>query len=287
MDALLMKMPKTLLYDGAFYATRDADSASSAATAVSLLHDILAPRSVVDVGCGVGTWLRQFSDHGVETIVGLDGPWVEKKHLVIPRDAFFEANFEEPLSLPQTFDLALSLEVAEHVSPENAQQFVHSLVELAPMVLFGAAIPHQGGVGHVNEQWPDFWARLFGEEDYVCIDWLRWQMWHLPEVLYWYPQNTLLYINSEHLKTSQLLQETFASFICETPPGVVHPDLFVRHAARIARLETQLGDTARDLERLKVERLSIRSNLRALGKSLARAWEVRIAKRPIRAKTRI
>jgi hypothetical protein len=61
----------------------------------------------------------------------------------------------------RTFDLAICLEVAEHLPPEAAEGFIDSLTRLAPVVLFSAAITFQVGNQHLNGQWPDYWATLF------------------------------------------------------------------------------------------------------------------------------
>jgi hypothetical protein len=53
-----------------------------------------------------------------------------------------------PEHLVGRFDLAVCLEVAEHLPPERAESFIRELCDLAPVVLFSAAIPGQGGTGH-------------------------------------------------------------------------------------------------------------------------------------------
>ena len=65
--------------------------------------------------------------------------------------------------LERKFDLAISLEVAEHLKSSSSEDFVQSLTTLAPMILFSAAIPHQGGLHHINEQWLEYWGDLFNK----------------------------------------------------------------------------------------------------------------------------
>ena len=67
------------------------------------------------------------------------------------------------------------------------------------MVLFSAAIPHQGGDDHINEQWPGYWAKLFARCNYVTVDCLRDHFWDDEEVAYYYAQNMLLYVDSTRL----------------------------------------------------------------------------------------
>lgn len=111
--------------------------------------------SAVDFGCRGGSWLSVFRDLGVETVYGIDGDWVDVSQLRIPVECFHAVALDGPLSLPSRFDLAICLEVAEHLPPERVMSFIGELCAAAPVVLFSAAIPHQGGVNHVNKQWPD------------------------------------------------------------------------------------------------------------------------------------
>jgi SAM-dependent methyltransferase len=171
---------------------------------------MLFPQSVVDVGCGIGTWLSVFYEQGISDILGIDGAYVNRDQLLFPEEYFVACDLTKPLILPSdhrsSFDLAVSLEVAEHLPEESAAQFVASLVLLAPVVLFSAAIPHQGGTDHVNEQWPNYWAALFHDRGYVTIDWLRPQIWDNANVAYYYAQNSLLFVGEEHLAKYPELQ---------------------------------------------------------------------------------
>ena len=74
-------------------------SRESAAILVPHIMDDIAPRSVVDVGCGLGAWLAVFSEHSVRDVVGLDGPWVDHAALEIAADDFRVADLREPLAL--------------------------------------------------------------------------------------------------------------------------------------------------------------------------------------------
>lgn len=87
------------------------------------------------------------------------------------------------------------MEVAEHLYPEFAPNFVKLLTSLSNVVLFSAAIPYQGGVHHVNEQSPGYWADLFAKEGYVCIDCLREKIWEDESILWWYRQNIMIFVH--------------------------------------------------------------------------------------------
>lgn len=180
-------------YAGGYYDTLDATSLASARKVVPRVMELVRPARVVDVGCGRGGWLRVFLEHGTAEVLGIDGDWVDPAGLHIPADRFRRWDLRRPLEIDGTFDLAVSLEVAEHLPPEQADGFVAALCRLAPAVLFSAAIPHQGGVGHVNEQWPEYWAERFARHGYQPVDVLRRELWDDPEVAWWYAQNLLLF----------------------------------------------------------------------------------------------
>jgi SAM-dependent methyltransferase len=182
------------MYDRAYFETNMPGSERSAEVMVPLLLGQVDACSAVDVGCGTGTWLAVLKRHGVGHVLGIDGDYVDRAALQIPTANFIAADLTRRLPDVGTFDLAISLEVAEHLPPARAGSFVADLVALAPAVAFSAAIPAQGGDGHVNEQWPDYWQALFTEHGYGAIDVLRKPVWDLPDVEPWYAQNTFLYV---------------------------------------------------------------------------------------------
>lgn len=213
-------------YTGEYYDALREGARRSAQVVVPLLLEFLRPRSVIDVGCGLGTWLAVFREHGVEDVWGVDGEYVDRSRLEIPPERFLPHDLRQPLRLDQRFDLVVSLEVAEHLPAECAADFIRSLAWLGPAVLFSAAVPFQGGERHVNEQWPDYWARLFKEQDYVPVDCLRRRVWDNAEVEWWYAQNSLLYVARDYLVAQSRLRGEYEW----AGPGVislVHPKRYL------------------------------------------------------------
>lgn len=180
-------------YSKAFYTWQRVGSRYSASRILPLVLDAVRPHRVVDVGCGVGTWLSVARDLGVPQILGVEGHWVQSLPATYPDLEIRAANLEQALKLDETFDLAISMEVAEHLSPARANSFVADLVALAPNVLFSAAVPGQGGNNHVNEQWQSFWADRFAAHGYGPRDIVRPKVWDHWGVAYWYKQNAVLY----------------------------------------------------------------------------------------------
>lgn len=122
--------------------------------------------SVVDFGCGLGTWLAVFAEHGITDIDGYDGPWVPREQLQIPVERFHPVDLREDVPLPRRWDLALCLETAEHLPPNCAESLVTLVTSAAPVVLWSAAVPGQGGWYHLNEQPEQYWHELFVQHRY-------------------------------------------------------------------------------------------------------------------------
>jgi SAM-dependent methyltransferase len=213
-------------YTEAYYRGRQAGSRSSAEAIVPFVFGLVKPSSVVDVGCGTGTWLAVFRELGVEHVLGIDGEHVDRRLLEIPDECFIARDLSATINLDRTFDLVVSLEVAEHLPRDHAPYFVRSLLQLGRVVLFSAAIPHQGGRGHVNEQWPEYWAHLFEEHDYVVVDCLRRKVWQDERVQYWYAQNTLLFVAHERLAGDRVLQHMHAETE-RSQLSIVHPKKYL------------------------------------------------------------
>jgi SAM-dependent methyltransferase len=215
-------------YGTDFFRSIEAGSLRSARAVVPLILDLLQPASVIDVGCGLGAWLAVFREKGIEDVLGVDGEYVDTVQLGIPRDRFLVHDLSAPLTMSRSFDMVLSLEVAEHLPEESAGVFIGSLVNLAPVVVFSAAIPHQGGTHHVNERWPEYWTGLFAARGYEVIDCLRWEIWNDADVEWWYRQNMLVFGARDFVARHPVLREELEA----TDPdqlSVVHPGCFLHH----------------------------------------------------------
>ncbi|HWK45053.1 MAG TPA: class I SAM-dependent methyltransferase [Stellaceae bacterium] len=180
-------------YSRRFYATRQGGSSASAEVVVPLLIAQFPVRSVVDVGCGTGLWIEAFVRRGVSDYLGVDGGHVAPDMLHIAKERFRGEDLTQLETLGRRFDVACSMEVAEHLPASRAENFVALLTEAAPVVLFSAAIPHQGGTGHINEQWQAYWSALFAKRGYVALDFIRPAIDGDPRVDWWYRQNIIVY----------------------------------------------------------------------------------------------
>ncbi|PWT95003.1 MAG: hypothetical protein C5B53_12080 [Candidatus Melainabacteria bacterium] len=214
-------------YNEAFYDETFVTSIYSARIIVPMIMDLVRPSSVVDLGCGTGSWLSAFKQNGVTKILGVDGSDISGDHLQIERDEFVQADLTKHIPVDARFDLACSLEVAEHLPEPAAAQFVKSLTELAPVVLFSAAVPHQGGTHHVNEQWPEYWEKLFRARGFRVVDCIRQRVWTNENVAYWYAQNLLLFVRASAMEQYPNL----TPFLADTNPEFlsrIHPKMYLK-----------------------------------------------------------
>ncbi|MDM9622817.1 hypothetical protein A6U87_08375 [Rhizobium sp. AC44/96] len=183
-------------YDQGFYEKRRSRTLPAARHILQIVRQKVPFQSVVDFGCGTGTWLSAALELGAENVTGFEGKWLRREMVDDPRIALNLLDLEQRISLERPVDLAISLEVAEHLSEGRASTFVEDLCAASDVVLFSAAVPNQGGRGHVNEQWQSYWADLFLRKGYRGYDVVRPQIWGNEAIRYWYQQNTMLFIKT-------------------------------------------------------------------------------------------
>lgn len=230
-------------YSSTFFDQISAGSLTSARIVLRMLFEAIPVTSVVDVGCGTGPWLRAAIELGVYDVVGLDGNYVDPGRLMIEPRCFQPCDLQtgdlnHALATPRRFDLAMCLEVAEHLSDTRAESFVGELCDLSDLVLFSAAVPGQGGTNHVNEQWPAYWNALFVSQGFACFDVLRPRLWNEDACDFWYLQNLLLFARRE---TDSFAQATQLGLANEAPPlPLVHPRL-LEH--KLKQFRTVMSDS--------------------------------------------
>jgi hypothetical protein len=165
--------------------------------ALPIILESIKAKSILDVGCGSGTWLKTALELGISDISGVDGVCLKLDDLLIPKSLFKVHDLTVPWHLDRKFDLVLCLEVAEHLDEKYAATLVDSLVAHADVIVFSAACPGQDGQHHVNCQWPDYWQKFFNDRGFVCSDEIRWRIWRDARIEPWYRQNTFVARRSE------------------------------------------------------------------------------------------
>ncbi len=219
-------------YTPAYYEKHQKGASQSASLVWDFLFQHYRPNSILDVGCGSGEWLKEAQVRGVKKLVGLDGAWVQNIFKNYSEIGFIPANLEEDLPVVEPgFELAVCLEVAEHLSSKQGHALVKFLCHASDIILFGAAIPGQEGEHHINEQWPQYWERLFETQGYTLIDCIRPHLWNQSKVKWWYRQNTFVYIHTK--RQNELSQKLLA--LQKPIIDLVSPELLAKKLAQLTK----------------------------------------------------
>lgn len=228
-------------YTKEFFVELESNSYNSAKLVLPFVNDLLHPKSVIDIGCGTGEWLKVWNvDFGIEDIKGVEGPYIKKDLVKISPKKLAIQDLKLNYSEPRKYDLAMSLEVGEHLPKESSEELINTLVQLSDVVLFSAAIPGQEGTYHINEQYPEFWAAIFKKFNYVPVDYFREMLWRVSGIEYWYKQNMILYVHEDVLPHYPALLES-SKHVNSNYLFRLHPDLYELKNARIKETSTLLG----------------------------------------------
>ncbi len=207
------------VYNNDFYSNQKNGSLLSAEVVVPIILEYFPDtKSVIDFGCGVGTWLSVFNQNGIEIIHGLDGEYVLKNELLIENNNFQPSDLKNEIKLENKYDIALSLEVAEHIPEDRAETFVDNLVNSSNIIVFSAAIPGQGGDDHINEQWQSYWISKFEKRGFTLKGDLKDKIWNNDNVEFWYAQNINIFIKNTIIKNHSHLINNSSSL-----RDIVHP----------------------------------------------------------------
>ena len=203
-----------------YHHTNEIHNSKDALEILPFVFNYIFPKSIVDIGCGNGSWLEAAKKLGIKNVKGVDGIKVDKNNLLIEEFEFLLHDLTTPLQLDKTYDLAISLEVAEHLPESDSNTFIDNICKHSNVVLFSAAIPKQGGQFHFNEQWPEYWHLKFKKHGFLAYDILRQEFWDHKNVLWWYSQNMIIYAKKDIFDSSILSNEKVN--------GLVHPSSYKR-----------------------------------------------------------
>jgi len=233
-------------YSNDFYDSIVAGSLRSARIYIEYLSKFWQPGSVVDVGCGRGTWLAAWAENGVRQLVGLDGAWNSPNQMIDKRICFIATDLEARIVLEEQFDLAMSLEVAEHLDPSTSSMFVASLAALSDAILFSAAFVGQSGENHINTRPHSFWAEQFFQHGYTLFDMFRPKYWSDERIEPWYRQNVFLYVRMAHPLYSLLTAAGHTPIDDSRFTDCIHPWLYGLALGEIQRLRDAIERSDRD-----------------------------------------
>lgn len=133
-----------------------------------VLMEEFQPNTLVDCGCGHGGISREFLNHGCKEAFLFDG---SPDAVEIAKSAGMknvaQLDFISATKIPATGDLAICLEVAEHIPTAHAPNLCRLLSGAATTLAFTAAPPGQGGHLHVNNQPQSYWIDLFAKNGMI------------------------------------------------------------------------------------------------------------------------
>lgn len=245
-------------YDDEFYRPYVDGSYRSAAEYVRVLSQYFKPKSVVDFGCGRGAWLKAFRENGAEEVIGLDGKWNSQEKMIDQNIRFIPVNLNRPIELERHYELAISLEVAEHLEQSSAADFVGSVTGAADLVMFGAAYIGQGGTDHINERRHTYWAKLFEERGFRAYDIFRPVIWGCSDVEYWYQQNTFLYVKVGSMIEGVLERFGVKPVVNLSFMDCVHPTLYHYKLLSEQSAGTMIGELVRRVIPKRILPLALR-----------------------------
>ena len=221
-------------YDDEFFLDQINGSYESAKIYLDILYGVLDPESVADFGCGRGAWLKAFKERGAKSVVGFDGPWNSHDKMLDSAIEFHTVDLNKAIELKanKSFDLSMSLEVAEHLQVESSKTFIESLTRASDVVMFGSAYTDQGGTNHINEQPHSYWAEIFRQYNYVVFDLFRPKLWGDKRIEFWYQQNTFLYVLKDSKKYDTIIEKGYKTLDNLLFLDCIHPQLYKRYIER-------------------------------------------------------
>ena len=268
-----------MIYDQEFYSKLGGDKQKEYSFRnyyIPELQNIAEIKSAIDIGCGTGMLLHELEKLGIQDVIGIDR-YCGEELLQIPSRKFYSYNLEEISEGIENiwneignkrFDIACCLEVVEHLSTYCANNIVKLLTMCSDLILFSAAIPYQGGDGHINEQWPSYWEEKFNKMGYVRIDWFRRKFWDKFDCIGYYRQNIVLYVKADCINRYPLL-ETFRSEGNDLMPmHVVHPTVYNYSVRNSLKEFSKDKYPATALEQQHIEKVKVLCNREEMLKRL-------------------
>jgi len=213
-------MNQEFRYSKEFYHSVDNRASETAKVIFRELRNYLNVTTMVDAGCGSGAWARTAIDEGFTQAFGVD---LSSSLDLIKKNKSFEkilANgnlilierdfVKDSVSGLPVAELAICLEVAEHLPPEIGASLITRLTEASNFVIFSAAQPGQGGTYHINERPIEFWVEEFAKYNFEPFDPFREILRKSQNVPRFYALNMLLFVSKGSINTDKRVLDKHA-----------------------------------------------------------------------------
>ncbi len=162
---------ETWIYNNKFFKNTIKLEAASAIQFVRIVLKNYEARSIVDIGCGAGLYLREFAKQGITDLLGIDGAPAAQTEFLLTKNKIVIFDLSQEYQFNKKYDLALCLEVAEHLPAQNADTLIKTITKSADEIIFTAATPGQGprSIGHLNEQAHQYWIKKFQDQGFSYL----------------------------------------------------------------------------------------------------------------------
>lgn len=210
-------------YNNEFYDKHYEGSYQSAYIILSYIKNYLKVNSIIDFGCGAGTWCLAAKNLGVSMIYGIDSNSLSRAQSNDCTINYIQSDIGKKMPLLPKFDLTISVEVGEHISENDSDAYITNLVNASNIILFSAAVPGQEGLHHINEQPLSYWVKKFKKHHFELVDSLRGVFWNNSSVEIWYRNNIVFFAHEESVSW-------LTNALPKPQPIVdfIHPQLFER-----------------------------------------------------------
>jgi SAM-dependent methyltransferase len=184
------------IYDQRYNNFLEVAASKSTEPMAATIVQLFKPGTVLDVGCGTGALLSQFKQLGL-VVAGLeysDAGIARCRERGVPVEKFDLETTEA--TIPGTWDLTVSFEVAEHLPESLADNYVRVISQFSPVVIMSAATVGQGGKDHVNERPHEYWIEKMERRGFNYDEKTSNQVraeWAGKGVAPWYVNNTMIF----------------------------------------------------------------------------------------------
>lgn len=155
------------------------------------------PNSFLDIGGGAGSWCAAAKNLGVQRVRLVDACPPNQVIPELSQEEQVQANLEEGIPNQGQFDLVICIEVIEHLTDHAASRLIKQMTSFSNFILFSAAIPGQGGIGHISERLHEYWHNKFSQFKFDKYDVIRPMLISRSDISSIHRQNLFIYAKKE------------------------------------------------------------------------------------------